>query len=369
MKLIKNIIFFIIICIPFNTYALEISAKRAVLFEPITGRVIFEKNKDETSGMASTTKIVTAITAIENGNLNDIVTVSKKAADVEGSSVWLEEGEKQTLENLLYGLMLSSGNDAAIAIAEHISKSTEKFALLMNETAKKAGAKNSSFKNPNGLDQEGHYTTAIDLAKITAYAMDNEIFRNIVSTGQKTIPWEGHEWDRTLKNHNKMLVLYDGADGVKTGFTKKCGRCLVSSAVRSGIRLIAVTLNAPNDWEDHTKMLDLGFDALKAETIFKQGSIVENIKITGAAQETLNVCAKQEIVVPVLAGDKTDIKINLPQSVNAPIKKNQSIGFAEVYLNGLKIAETQLVSQSDVEVLYIPGIWDNFKILLKLLFN
>ena len=182
--------------------ALDISARSAILYEPVTRTVVFEKNARAKLPMASTTKIITAITAIENMNLKDIVTTSKKAADVEGSSIWLEEGEKQTLENLLFGLMLSSGNDAAIAIAEH--KGYDEFIKLMNETAKKAGAENTYLKNPNGLDEEGHYTTAYDMALISAYAMKNDKFREIVSTKEKVIPWENHQWGRTLKNHNKL---------------------------------------------------------------------------------------------------------------------------------------------------------------------
>ncbi len=366
MKYIVSL-FLTVLLLPVCVNALEISAQSGVLYEPVSGRVIFEKNKDEKRGMASTTKIVTAITALENGNLNDIVTVSKKAADVEGSSVWLEEGEKQTLYNLLYGLMLSSGNDAAIAIAEHISEDTEKFALLMNETAQKAGAKNSSFKNPNGLDEEGHFTTAYDLAKITAYAMENEQFREIVKTKKKTIPWENHQWDRTLKNHNKLLTLYEGADGVKTGFTKKCGRCLVSSAVKNGTRLIAVTLNAPNDWDDHTKMLDWGFENLKSIQVVKKDEILSEMFVENGTENTVTLLAEKDIHLPLLKNDKVEVKLNVTKKIKAPISAGQMLGFAEIYLNEKKVEEVRLVSANNVEILYIPTIWDNFNLLLSLL--
>ncbi len=369
MKLLKMMMLVFIICFPAGVSALEISASKAVLFEPVSGRVLFEKNKDEKSGMASTTKIVTAITAIEHGNLNDVVTVSKKAADVEGSSVWLETGEKQTLENLLYGLMLSSGNDAAIAIAEHISGSTEKFALLMNETAKKAGAKNSSFKNPNGLDEDGHYTTAYDLAKISAYAMRNEKFKEIVSTKSKTIPWEGHEWDRTLKNHNKLLNLYQGADGIKTGFTKKCGRCLVSSATRGGVRLIAVTLNAPNDWDDHTKMLDYGFEIVDNRCIIKANETVKKAIVKNGTKNSVSLLVLKDVYIPVLKDDVVDVKYNLASEIAAPIQKGTTLGIAEVFLNGNKITETELVAEDGVEELYIPTFWDNLRLVFKFIFN
>ncbi|MBQ2896779.1 MAG: D-alanyl-D-alanine carboxypeptidase [Clostridia bacterium] len=365
MKFVKMLILILVVIVPENVHAIEVSARNAVLYEPQSQRIIFEKNQDEKRGMASTTKIVTAITALENSNLTDVVTVSKKAADVEGSSVWLEAGEKQTLENLLYGLMLSSGNDAAIAIAEHISGTTEKFALLMNETAKKAGANNSSFKNPNGLDEEGHYTTALDLAKITAYAMENEKFKEIVSTKQKTIPWQGHKWDRSLKNHNKMLSLYEGADGVKTGFTKKCGRCLVSSAFKNGTRLIAVTLNAPNDWDDHTKMLDLGFSLLESKCIVKKDEILGKCSIENGTETVVEIKAQAGFWFPVLKSDKTKINVNIARDVKAPVLKGQTLGFAEIYLNDKKISEIPLIANNDIEVLYIPTIWDNFKILIS----
>lgn len=369
MKIFKILLLILILLNPIKTYALEISASRAVLYEPKTDRVLFDKNKDEKSGMASTTKIITAITALENGNLSDVVTISKKAADVEGSSVWLEEGEKQTMENLLYGLMLSSGNDAAIAIAEHISGSTEKFAILMNETAKRAGAKNSFFKNPNGLDEEGHYTTAQDLAKITAYAMKNQKFKEIVSTKTKTIPWEGHQWDRTLKNHNKLLNLYEGANGVKTGFTKKCGRCLVSSAERNGINLIAVTLNAPDDWNDHIKMLDFGFSLLENKRILKRKEVVAKAYVKNGKKNSVDALAKENVSIPVLANDTTEHKVKFKSEITAPIKKDEIVGYAEIFLNKNKISEVELIASAGVERLYIPTFFDNFKLIIKSIFH
>ena len=369
MKLLNLIVFILVIGAPFKTCGLELSASRAVLFEPVSGRVLFEKNKDEKCGMASTTKIITAITALEHGNLNDVVTVSKKAADVEGSSIWLGQSEKQTLENLLYGLMLSSGNDAAIAIAEHISGSTDKFALLMNETAKRAGADNSSFKNPNGLDEEGHFTTAHDLAKITAYAMKNEKFREIVSAKTKTIPWEGHPWNRTLKNHNKLLNMYDGADGVKTGFTKKCGRCLVSSAQREGIRLIAVTLNAPNDWNDHIKMLDYGFSVLESKCIFRSGDMVQRAYVKNGEKNSVDAVVKHGVDLPILLNDTIETKVKLKSEIVAPLQKGEVLGYAEIMLNESKISEVELIAADDVDLLYIPTILDNFKLMIKGIFT
>lgn len=254
-----------------NALAVDLSARAAVLIDGKSGKVLFEKNKDERLPMASTTKIMTGLLACESKKMKKVVTVSPVASGTEGSSLWLEPGEKQTLENLTYGLMLRSGNDAAVAIAEYLGGSTEAFALMMNERAKKIGVQNTGFQNPNGLDAEGHFTTAYDLALISREAMKNKKFRKIVSTKSKTIPWESSEWDRSLTNHNKMLWRYEGCNGIKTGFTKKSGRCLVTSAKRGKTELICVTLNAPDDWNDHTKMLDYGFETLgvtEEKTVF-----------------------------------------------------------------------------------------------------
>lgn len=254
-----------------NAIAVDLSARAAALIDGKSGKVLFEKNKDERLPMASTTKIMTGLLACESKKMKKIVTVSPVASGTEGSSLWLEPGEKQTLENLTYGLMLRSGNDAAVAIAEYLGGSTEAFALMMNERAKKIGVQNTGFQNPNGLDAEGHFTTAYDLALISREAMKNKKFRKIVSTKNKTIPWESSEWDRSLTNHNKMLWRYEGCNGIKTGFTKKSGRCLVTSAKRGKMELICVTLNAPDDWNDHTKMLDYGFETLgtaEEKTVF-----------------------------------------------------------------------------------------------------
>lgn len=351
---------FIVMNLGVKANAIEISAKSAILYEPFTKTVVFEKNCQEKLPMASTTKIITAITAIENGKLSDIVTTSKKAADVEGSSIWLAEGEKQTLENLLYGLMLSSGNDAAIAVAEHIG-GYDKFIEKMNETVRKAGAESTSLKNPNGLDEEGHFTTALDMAKISAYAMENQKFREIVSTKEKVIPWDGHQWGRTLKNHNKMLRMYEGAEGVKTGFTKKDGRCLVTSAVRNGVRLICVTLNAPNDWEDHKKMLDMGFSLYKGEKIVLEN---KNADVLRGEETTITIFPEKEVVLPVKNGDDIKIKYNLQTEINAPVSAGENVGFAEIYLNNILADTVNYVTKKSVDEIKIKTFKDNLTGLL-----
>lgn len=319
--------------------------------------------------MASTTKIATCITAIENGNLSDVATVSKNADNTEGSSVWLETGEMMSLENLLYGLMLSSGNDAAVAIAEHISGNTEEFSKLMNEVAFKAGAKNTNFTNPSGLDIENHYTTAEDLAKITAYALNNSKFREIVSTKEKNIPWQGHEWDRKLKNHNKLLSMYDGCDGVKTGFTKKSGRCLVSTALRNGIRLIAVTLKAPDDWNDHVKMLDYGFSLLSTCRVTEKGREHGSISVLNGIKPKIKCISENDYTIPKLFNDKIDINNVIATSVEAPVKEGSVIGYTDVTLNGKKIKRINLITGEECEKKFIPTFEYYTKLLLNFMFK
>lgn len=234
-------------------------AQSAVLIDGLSGAVLYSKNSSACMNMASTTKIMTAMVVLENMSLDTVVTVPKDATPVEGSSIYLRENEKITVETLLYGLMLESGNDAAHTLAIACSGSIEEFAALMNETAKKIGLSSTSFANPHGLSAENHYTTAYELAYITYIAMQNPIFRQIVSTKSMVAPSLDGEFTRYFSNHNKLLRIYDGAVGVKTGYTKAAGRCLVSAAEKDGKRFIAVTLNDGNDWNDHMNMLDYAF--------------------------------------------------------------------------------------------------------------
>ncbi|MCC3373469.1 D-alanyl-D-alanine carboxypeptidase [Cohnella sp. REN36] len=230
-------------------------AKATAVIDVTSGRILFSDHGDDRMLIASLTKIMTAIVAIEHGKLKDVVKISSRAAGVEGSSIYLKAGEKMTLQDLLYGLMLRSGNDAATAIAEHVGGSVDGFAYLMNRKAEEIGLTNSHFVNPSGLDHKDHYSSANDLAKLTAYAMHNDTFREIVKTKEKKADGRDYEW----LNKNKMLRFYEGADGVKTGYTKQALRCLVSSATRYGQQIVVVTLNDGDDWADHQRLLDYGF--------------------------------------------------------------------------------------------------------------
>ena len=250
--------FFVIVFSSTGAMALSLSAQSAILIDGATGEVIYEKNADKKMPMASTTKIMTAICTMENINSNVPIRVNSDAAGIEGSSIYLKAGEKITIKELLCGMLLNSGNDAATALALEVAGSVEKFSEIMNKTAIKIGANSTNFKNPSGLYDENHYTTARDLAKIAAYAMENPLIRWIVGLKEIKISNDGKGF-RYLKNHNKLLWQYEGCTGIKTGYTKKCGRCLVSSAKRGSKELIAVTLNAPDDWRDHKILFDYGF--------------------------------------------------------------------------------------------------------------
>lgn len=347
--------------ISMNVYAL--SAKSAVLIEAQTGRVLMEQDAYTRRPMASTTKIMTALIALEKGNLSDMVTVSYAAQSVEGSSIWLKAGEKLTLENLLYGLMLNSGNDAATAIAEHIGGSVPKFVEMMNEKVREMGLKNTSFDNPHGLDSDKHYTTAYDLAQITREAMKNPKFAEIVATKTKKIPRDDMEWGRSLKNHNRLLFSYEGANGVKTGFTKISGRTLVSAAKRNGIQLIAVTLNASDDWDDHAQMLDYGFSICKNETLVFRGEYIRTIPVEKGMQPYAQIVAKDDLCATLKEGEISSVHVeySIPDDLKAPVKAGQEIGRATAFINGKEISSTMLITQSDISLIPKKGLLETIK--------
>lgn len=244
--------------------AIGSSAAAMAVVDGDTGELIFSKNCDVRREPASTTKICTAITVLENHSILDIpVPIPDEAVGVEGSSLYLQKGEMLTVRDLLYGLMLQSGNDCAVALAVIVGGSVDGFVEMMNETAQKAGATNTNFVNPHGLHHPDHYTTARDLCAISCYAMQNEQFREIVSTKRHKTPYYGHDYDRNFPNKNKMLFNYEGGNGIKTGYTKHSGRCLVSSATRDGKTYICTVLNCGDMWEESTRLLDLAFDRNK----------------------------------------------------------------------------------------------------------
>ncbi|MCR8843009.1 D-alanyl-D-alanine carboxypeptidase [Paenibacillus sp. SC116] len=250
-------------------------AKAFALIDVTTGRILHSDNGETRLPMASTTKIMTAIVALESGKLNDKVKTSKRAVGKEGSSIYLRLGEEMTLQHLIYGLMLRSGNDAAVAIAEHVGGSEDGFVYMMNQKSEELGLENTSFRNPHGLDQKEHYTSAHDLAQLSAYALHNKHFQTIVQTKVKVVPNPIEKWDYKWTNKNKMLRFYAGADGVKTGYTSNALRCLVSSATRNGQQLAVVTLNDGDDWNDHQALLDYGFAHYPLTNVIEKGYKLE----------------------------------------------------------------------------------------------
>lgn len=299
------------------------TAKSAIVMERTSGRVLFALNERQKLPMASTTKIVTALTVIENCDLSQKVTVPKEACGVEGSSVYLKEGEVLTVEQLLYGLMLRSGNDCAVALAVHCGGSAENFCRLMHQTAQKYGCKDSSFRNPHGLPAEGHYTTAWDLAKITCAALDNQVFAKIVSSRRAAFE------NRSFVNKNKLLFSFEGCDGVKTGYTKKAGRCLVASATRQGMQLVAVALNCAPMYEECARMLENAFAKYNLKTVLPANKLCGAVYRNG--KPTYYYCT-QPFRYPLAQGEKPTVKVTLQEDVQR----------AEVFLDGKKVYSASL---------------------------
>lgn len=309
------------------TSAPSVSAKSAILIEGNRRTPIYQKNADEIRPMASTTKIMTALVAIERAPLDTVITTPACAINTEGSSIYLVEDEQLTLEQLLYALMLESANDAAVAIAVGLAGSIDEFANWMNEKARSLGLVNTHFTNPHGLDHEAHYTTARELAIIAAHALENQSFRAIASTRKITIPHAGTEGVRLLVNHNKMLHLYKDCIGVKTGYTHKSGRCLVSAAQRDGVTVVAVTLSASDDWNDHQKMLDYGFSRYQSVTLCKEGEFQLPLSIVGGTDDyvTLRNCRSLEVVLPIEHGE-IGYTVEMRRFEYAPIRSGDVLG-------------------------------------------
>ncbi len=338
----------------------SISAGGCVLIEAQTGRVLFAQNAYKQLPMASTTKIMTALLAVEHGGLQEVLSVPKEASGVEGSSIYLEAGEHITFENLIYGLMMHSGNDAAMAIALHVSGSVEAFAEKMNERAQAIGAKQTHFVNPHGLPDDAHYTTAYDLALIAAEAMKNATFRTIVSTTDRTIPWEGHPWDRALHNKNKMLYRYDGANGIKTGYTKAAGRCLVTGAERGGMQLICVVLNCPNMYEDSEALLDYGFSEFSPVKVLAKNALLCKIPLQNGTEPALEVRLKDDIVVPLAQSEKggVSVRIAAESGLKAPLAAGTLLGRAEVYLGDTLLLTRELRCAQEVPEAPLSFYWN-----------
>ena len=338
----------------------DISARAAALYVPETDTFIYNKNENERLAMASTTKIMTALIALESLDKEKPIEISDEAVGIEGSSLYLEKGEILTAESLIYGLMLGSANDAAVALAIEISGSTEEFACLMNERARDFGLYDTNFKNPHGLDDKEHYTTAHDLAKIAAAALENEDFKNISASYKKTI--ESSERARLVVNHNKLLKAYDGCIGVKTGYTKKSGRSLVSAAERDGLTLIAVTIDAPNDWQDHTRLLDFGFSLLEKKMLAQAGEYSFNLPVIDGDKEFVSASNKESLF-KIFNKEDTDFefKIKLNRYFAAPIFKGEKLGEVIFIKDGKELARLPITADFDVNKTKKKGFYSFFK--------
>ena len=298
-----------------------------------SGRVLYSQNADARMRIASTTKLMTALVAIRYADLNMVCAVGRDAAGVEGSSMYLKAGEKLTLETLLYGLLLSSGNDAAVAIADAVAGDVPGFVALMNETAAELGMTSSSFANPNGLDAEGHYSTALDMAKLGRAAAADPTLLRIASTQTAAIG------GRTLTNHNKLLRYRTDCVGLKTGYTRAAGRTLVSCAERDGQRLIAVTLQDGNDWADHSALFDYGFSAYPAKTVVARGEILGYARAEG---QDIPLRAGQSFRWPTSAEETVTVKASFPETLaDAPL--GAEVGEAVITCQGKEVGRVPLL--------------------------
>lgn len=308
-------------------------AKSAILIEAKTGRILYSKNSSQELPMASTTKIVTAITVIENcDDLDKKITISPNAVGVSGTSIYLQPNEALTIRELLYGLMLRSGNDASVALACAVAGDEKSFCEMMNETAKKIGAKNSHFVNPHGLDEKGHYTTAYDLALITAYALENDDFAEIVKTKSKTI-CKDEDNARHLLNKNKLLASLDGCIGVKTGFTDDAGRCLVSACERDDLRLVAVVFNCGPMFEESSQMFELAYKKFKFVEILPAYHYVKSANVENGESDYVGLYSRKGFAFPLSKNEESNLNVvfDAPDTLKAPVKNDEEVGKVEIY--------------------------------------
>ena len=321
-----------------------VSAQKAILWDAGADRVLYEKDADSRSLIASTTKIMTALIVCEQCNVLDRMRIPREAVGIEGSSMYLREGEVLKVQELLYGLMLRSGNDAAVALAIYCGGTVEGFAALMNDKAHRLGLTGTHFANPNGLDHPEHYSTARDLAVLAEYAMQNPIFARTVSTKQVRIG------DRLLTNHNKLLWRVEGADGVKTGFTKAAGRILVSSALRDGRRLICVTINDGNDWADHSALLEEGFSRYTLREILKEGDPVGSVEVLGGGQKRVRLLTERDVSYPLAENEQVSILLSGPGFAYAPVAAGEQAGIAYLCIGDAVVMKIPVVYEETVEL-------------------
>lgn len=345
---------------------ITVSAKAAVLMDQNSGRVLFAKNEHEKMRIASITKVMTAILAIESGKMDDVVTISDNAYGTEGSSIYLKKGEKISLRNLVYGLLLRSGNDSAVAIAEKVGGSVDGFVYLMNKKARELGMLDTHFSNPHGLDDhDDHYSSAYDMALLTSYAMKNKEFRTIFGSKYHTAPNPGEKWDRRWKNKNKLLFRYENSTGGKTGFTKKAGRTLISTASKGDMDLVVVTLNDGDDWQDHTNLFNWGFANYHMVQIVKKG------KVTGIKKSFYKgkIYTHRDLILPLTDAEKakltTEVTLYKPPKGNKWKTPPLTAGHLDVFIDGNK--QTSIPLFYDKPPKEKKGFWTLFSHVLNMI--
>lgn len=340
----------------------KVTARSAVVMDALTGEVLYQRGMNDRRYPASTTKIMTLITALETKGISydDAVAASPAAAAMEGSTMWLEQGDRFRLEELYYGMMLVSGNDAAVAVAEHAAGSVPEFARRMTEKARAIGAEHTQFTNSCGLHDPRHFTTAYDLALITVYGYKNPAFRQIVSTKERRVPLMKPPFFQNLENENMLLWIYPGANGVKTGYTDAAGRCVVTAAERDGVQLVSVVLDAAYMWNDSIAMLDYGFRNVEGRDVVKKGEHIASVPVAGGDRETVALAAKDTLRLSVPHGDMSAYRreIKAPRSVEAPVRRGDKLGEAVYYYRGKKVASVALTADSAVgrENSFIAGL-------------
>lgn len=314
-----------------------VSAKSVVLMDADSGRVLYSKNKDEPRLIASITKIMTALVALESGHaLDEVVTIRPEWTGIEGSSLYLKPGEALRLETLLYGLLLRSGNDAAHAVAEYCAGDMDAFVQAMNEKAAALGMTNTSFANPSGLNADDHFSSAYDMALLARACLQNQTMRDMVSTRSITLE------NRIFTNHNKLLWQYEGCIGLKTGYTEKAGRTLVSAAERDGMTLICVTLSDPNDWQDHAALFDYGFANFKRHTLVRSGELVCVLPTPNSLVPLHKIKADRDLYAALASGEEPTRKVNLPNSVSAYAAAGSIIGTVSFTAGGTELGQMEL---------------------------
>ncbi len=348
--------------------ALQVNATSALLVDVITGKILWQKNSHKRWPPASTTKIMTAILILENANLNEKTIISQRAQDATTeSSIWLQAGEELTISDLLNALLIKSANDAAVALAEHTSGSVESFVDMMNRRAAQLGAVNTHFMNPNGLYHPDHLTTAYDLSIMARHAMRYKIFNEVIAAKKAVIAWPGKKWDRTLVNRNRLLWTYKCADGVKTGFVRQSGRCLVSSATRDGWRIMGVVLGSSDAVKDSASLLDYGFKHFEPQYIAKKDRIFTQISVRGGERNKVSLVSDRDLlmVVPVgkSAAPRKEIKLI---RARAPIKKGDKCGYIILYEGREQIGRAELLAAGNIEKSWLFKTLDALKLLALL---